>query len=395
MAHREVYGRALEGDQEELGALIERSGLLGRGGGRFPLALKLAASRASALEPVVIVNLSESEPASRKDFALGCGRPHLVLDGAEVVARSVGASMVTLRLHLGSRPLERSLRAAVAERPSVPVRFCLSLGPRRYVAGEGSAVASAVAGGPALPMHTTMSLAIRGPGDRPTVVLNAETAAHVGAIGSIGLEQWSASGLADAPGTRLVTLVGAVRAPGSVVELTAPTTFRSLLEWQGVRATPAAVLVGGYAGAWFEGETVMDLQVSDTELSSFGASLGCGLIGVIPRGRCVLAEVGRLVRYLADESAGQCGPCVHGLAEVASVVELLVDGRARPRHLRRLRALDAEIDGRGACAHPDATLRMVRSAMAMLAKEVDRHLSGRSCLELDRRSVLPIPENQG
>ena len=109
------------------------------------------------------------------------------------------------------------------------------------------------------------------------------------------------------------------------------------------------------------------------------ALVACGVIGIVPAGRCALAEVARLARYLADESAGQCGPCVLGLPEVAAIAQELASGKARRRHLRRLLELAAEIDGRNACSHPDATLAMLRSATSGLPTELDRHLGGKGC----------------
>ncbi len=61
---------------------IRASELKGRGGGGFPLWRKLEVALESGGEPEVVVNCSESEPASRKDGVLCAHRPHLVLDGA-------------------------------------------------------------------------------------------------------------------------------------------------------------------------------------------------------------------------------------------------------------------------------------------------------------------------
>ena len=73
---------------------IDRSGLLGRGGAAFPLAVKLRtvrdAGRAGA-DTVVLANGEEGEPASVKDRWLLRNRPHLVLDGVRLAARIVGA----------------------------------------------------------------------------------------------------------------------------------------------------------------------------------------------------------------------------------------------------------------------------------------------------------------
>ena len=40
-------------------------------------------------------------------------------------------------------------------------------------------------------------------------------------------------------------------------------------------------------------------------------------MAALPADVCGLAETARVARYLADESAGQCGPCVFGLGSIA------------------------------------------------------------------------------
>src|SRR5690242_17396317 len=65
---------------ETLLAEVESSGLLGRGGAAFPLAIKLRTVRAAHTrghETVVLANGEEGEPASVKDRWLLRHRPHL------------------------------------------------------------------------------------------------------------------------------------------------------------------------------------------------------------------------------------------------------------------------------------------------------------------------------
>ena len=89
----------------------------GRGGAAFPFAHQAAHGRRRAARPVVVVNLSEGEPASAKDSALSMTRPHLILDGAVVTARALGAREPPGRVP-GDRPsVGRSrCRDALAER---------------------------------------------------------------------------------------------------------------------------------------------------------------------------------------------------------------------------------------------------------------------------------------
>jgi NADH:ubiquinone oxidoreductase subunit F (NADH-binding) len=87
---------------------------------------------------------------------------------------------------------------------------------------------------------------------------------------------------------------------------------------------------------------------------------------------------GDVVAYLAGQSAGRCGPCFNGLPALADAVAAVVDGRGDRGRVEQLAAL---VDRRGACAHPDGTVRLVRSMLATFADEVAEHAIGR-CAEV-------------
>ena len=97
-----------------------------------------------------------------------------------------------------------------------------------------------------------------------------------------------------------------------------------------------------------------------------------------------------LVRYLAGESAGQCGPCVFGLPAVAHALETIGFGLpGAAAALNRLPQLSAQIARRGACAHPDGTLRFVESALRVFADEIHLHVVGR-CSAPHGGRLLPV-----
>lgn len=162
--------------------------------------------------------------------------------------------------------------------------------------------------------------------------------------------------------------------------------MRDLLVAAGVPAGRVqAVLVGGYIGTWLPGPDSLDRPFS---AGGLGASLGAGLLAVLPPDACGLAEAARLARWLASQSAGQCGPCVLGLGAISAQLDNLAHGR--PARLLDLRRWLEEIRGRGACGHPDGVARMVASALEVFDGELQGHRRG-LCSGGRATPVLPLP----
>lgn len=339
--------------REALIGLLREAGLTGRGGAGFPVWRKLAAVAGA---PVVIGNGSEGEPASAKDRVLLTYRPDLVLDGLRLVADALGARESHLYL-----PADLMPRLAAHRRGVI-----LTAAPERFVAGEASAVANAVAGRAAVPSDRTERLAQRG-----IVVQNVETLAHIALIARHGPAWFREAGTADEPGTFLATVGGAVARPG-VLEAGYGVTLAELVDGAGgATATIQAVLVGGYHGAWVPARP--DLPVSRAALAPYDASPGAGVVHVLPADACGLAETARIAGYLAGQVAGQCGPCVNGLPRLADALLRLVHGEPDIEEVARLAR---SVEGRGACNHPDGTVRLIRSSLRTFAADVDAHLAG-------------------
>ena len=156
----------------------------------------------------------------------------------------------------------------------------------------------------------------------------------------------------------------------------------------GEAAPLQALLIGGYFGRWADAAAAAAAPFSAAGLAPLGASVGAGLIAALPANACGLVETARVARYLADESAGQCGPCLFGLDAVAGEVQRLAEGRTSS--LAMLRRWLAQVNGRGACSHPDGAVRLISSALTVFAAELDRHAQGWCCGSA-RAAVLPIP----
>ena len=91
------------------------------------------------------------------------------------------------------------------------------------------------------------------------------------------------------------------------------------------------MLVGGYHGAWLPAAQAARLPLSQRGAPPARArpsGPACWLR--CPADRCGLAETARVARYLALESAGQCGPCFNGLPRIAAALAELARPAARP-----------------------------------------------------------------
>jgi NADH:ubiquinone oxidoreductase subunit F (NADH-binding) len=244
-------------------------------------------------------------------------------------------------------------------------------------------------GGPALPTLTPPRPFERGLDGHPTLVQNAETAACVTLIARCGPTWFRRVGTSSEPGSALFTVSGAVSRPG-VHEAPLGIPLTELINLAGgATSRPGAILVGGYFGTWLGAADVRTLTLDEACLARHGGGLGARAIVVLPDDVCGVVETARVARYLADQSAGQCGPCVNGLAAIAAALEETAgltgtDQRARIARWCRM------VNGRGACRHPDGAVRFVASALAVFADELAAHAAHGRCTHAGAR-VLPIP----
>jgi NADH:ubiquinone oxidoreductase subunit F (NADH-binding) len=396
--HQRCYGPLPE--RRRPGALADAvadAGLTGRGGAGFPTGTKLRAVAGRRGPAVVVANGMEGEPASEKDQALLSRAPHLVLDGAVLAAEDVRADAVHVCLPRSRPGLAGLVRDAVADRQrngldGVPIDVHEL--PHHYVSSEETSLVRWLNGGEARPPGGRERPFERGVRRRPTLVGNVETLAHVALIARFGPAWFRQAGLPDAPGTMLATVSGAVDQPG-VYEIEAGSPIADVLGWSRARPGVDAVLVGGYFGTWHELEAVAGLPLAAGGLRPVGASVGAGVLVALPPGACGLSETARVLGYLADQSAGQCGPCVFGLPAIAEDFALLASGRADGGALGRLDRRLGTLPGRGACRHPDGAVRLAASALSAFAADVHAHARRMPCAAARRGTadggVLPIP----
>jgi NADH:ubiquinone oxidoreductase subunit F (NADH-binding) len=375
---------------------VERAGLRGRGGAFFPTERKLE-SVASGRFPIVVANGTEGEPASLKDKTLLASAPHLVFDGINAAAATVGAQEAILCVDRSATQTVRAVHRAASERAAAradAVDIRIETTPARYVAGEESALVHWLNGGDAKPIFVPPRPFEKGVRGRRTLVNNVETLAQLALIARFGAGWFRSLGTADDPGTALVTVAGDASRPG-VYEAEYGASLDSLLASAGADRSAHSLLVGGYAGTWIPAAAATKLSLDRKSLGQVGAKIGCASLVVLGEHSCGLEATARVTAWMAGQSAGQCGPCANGLPAIAQGLRALVAGDRRGRWENQLHRWLDQVEGRGACHHPDGVARMVRSALKVFSGEIANHRRFGPCRPKFTTSPLPLPQLEG
>ncbi|OBI35429.1 NADH-ubiquinone oxidoreductase-F iron-sulfur binding region domain-containing protein [Mycobacterium colombiense] len=356
---------------------IDSSGLIGRGGAAFPLAVKLRTVRNNGRSlgiPVVVANGEEGEPASVKDRWLLRNRPHLVLDGLRLAATIVAADRAYI--YVSDPEAAHSVESALGELESGALGVAvdmLTVQPG-YVAGEETAAVRAINGGPAKPTDKPPRPFEAGVGDRPTLVSNVETLANLPYLQCHGTADYRSQGTTLSPGTFLATITGAGKPP-VLYELPHGLGFTELLTVHGVSADQVrGALMGGYFAGLLN-RSVLETTLDHETMRRVGSGLGCGAISVITDD-CPVAVAASVLAYFDRENAGQCGSCFNGTAAMAAAAGALRDGAATTEDVERLRRWSVLLRGRGACATLDAATNIAASLLDQFPDEVTAHLDG-------------------
>lgn len=374
--------RALALGPEGICLSLERAGLTGRGGAGFPTAAKWRAVAARPERPhYVVANGDESEPGTFKDRVLLEEDPFSVVEGLTIAAIAAGAERGYIYVR-GEYPLAaaRLVRAAQAARArgllgddilgrGVSFDLEVRVGAGAYVCGEETALLNSIEGHPGEPRNKPPFPAVSGLFGLPTAVNNIETLAHAVAIVADGVEAFRARGTADAPGTRLFAVSGAVRSPG-VYELGHGARLGELIEAAGGVPEPGrlrAVLLGGAAGT-FVGPEAVDLVLTPAASRAAGASLGSGAVVVFADRDDLAGTVLRVARFFRDESCGQCVPCRIGSVRQEEMVARLVAGRPLGGYAaerERFRSLAAAMRDASICGLGQTAPAAVESALRL------------------------------
>ncbi|HUQ62139.1 MAG TPA: NADH-ubiquinone oxidoreductase-F iron-sulfur binding region domain-containing protein [Acidimicrobiales bacterium] len=311
-------------DPKAIREKVLAAGLRGRGGAGFPTGRKwqtVAENRVSGMPTTVIVNGAEGEPGTFKDRTILRRNPFLVVEGALIAARAVGADLVIFALKRSFEGEVDRLRAAIDEADyhgwSDTADLQVFEGPDEYLYGEESALLDTIDGGWPFPrivptfrrgVHQTS-----GDDDSPAppaLVNNTETLANVPRIIGRGPAWFRTIGTAESPGTMVCTVTGYTRRHG-VGEVRMGTPLREVIDAIGGgarRGRTVKAVLSGVANAVIPA-SALDAPVSYEGLRAIGSGVGSGGFIVLDDTVDMVSVAAGVARFLAVESCGQCMPC--------------------------------------------------------------------------------------
>lgn len=347
---------------DEIIERVERSGLRGRGGGGFPLAEKLRATRANAAggDAFAVANAYDADLDSPLSRTLLERNAEAVLAGLALAARAVGARRAFLYL----RPDAPAADSWASSRDGLSVEVVRGTGG--FMGGEETALLAVLESRRAMARQRPPYPAQQGLGLRPTLVASAESLAWLPFIVAEGAE----------PLTKLVSVTGAVRSPG-VYETELGATLREILDTAGgVIGELRAVHVGGPTGGLVPASR-LETKLGFDELRAAGTHMGSAQVRAIGDGVCIVGEAGRLFAYLAKESCAICVPCRVGTKRVQGILEGISSGLGRDDDLPWLGELGDHLSSFSLCGFGITSASILRTSLGAFADDYRAHLDGR------------------
>jgi NADH:ubiquinone oxidoreductase subunit F (NADH-binding)/NADH:ubiquinone oxidoreductase subunit E len=367
--------RALSMGSDAVWQLVKDSGLKGRGGAYFPVGAKWETARNTpSARKFLLVNAEEGEPGIYKDRHLLEGDPHRVLESIQIAALGIGATDVVIFLNGEARlSRDRLLAALERARSSGVVRAPteVRLGAGGYVLGEETTLINVIHGLRAEPLARPPFPAVSGLRASPTVINNVESLTNLPDIVRFGSDWFRSVGTEHTPGTKLISLAGAVRKPG-LYEVALGTTLKTIIDEHGAGTTKdiGCVLVGGPSGSILP-PVLLDTPLDIQPLQAVGGVLGAGGIVPLTEDQCPVDAVRELVAYNARESCGKCTPCREGTPRMLHFFEDL-----RSADLEIIDELNDVLAFGSLCGLGQMAPNPVRALLRHFGEVVNEHVKG-------------------
>lgn len=368
---------------------VRQSGIRGTGGAGFPTAQKWKFAREAKSPDAIkylICNAAEGDLGAFMDRAILENDPHLVIEGMAIAAHAIGATKgyIYLRAEYSKviPVIETALQQAT-EQGWIGKGFDIELfhAAGMYVCGEETALINSMEGKPGRPRLRPPFPAQAGLWNRPTVVNNVKTLAHIPLILKNGAAWFSSVGTERSKGTAILTLTGAIARPG-VVEVPMGITLKEIIYGVGGGGKNGkkikAIQTGGPLGGVIP-EKLFTTPLSFEAMAAVRSPLGSGGIIVLAEDTCMVSMAAHFTEFAQAESCGHCTPCRLGTTQLLAVMKDLTLGQGEEEDLGLMESMAEAMRWGSFCAFGQSAANVALSALFHFREEFEAHTRQKIC----------------
>lgn len=332
--------KVLNTPADDLLSELKTSGLRGRGGAGFPIAIKLeGCKKEKSKQKFIVCNADEGDPGAYSDRYLLEQQPHSVLLGMMIAGYITGADTGVVYIRGEYPEAIRITQNAIDDLYKVGLlgsnilnsgfsyHFKVIGAQGAYICGEETALLSSIEGQrPEVRVRPPYPVE-QGLFNKPTVVNNVETLACIPWIIQNSGSKFASIGIGKSTGTKLVSLDGFFNKPG-MYEVDMGTPFAVVVNelGGGFRSPVKAMHIGGPLGGLVPVHKINDLTVDFESFHKNGFLLGHASVVCIPEDFPIIQYLEHLFRFTAHESCGKCFPCRLGSTRGAEMLKKAQEG---------------------------------------------------------------------
>ncbi len=374
---------------------VKKSGLRGRGGAGFPVAMKWTFASADPKFPkYLLCNADEGEPGTFKDRPILEKNPHLLIEGMIISGHALKAEYGYIYLRGEYPAAKHILNAAIQQAydhnllgqnilgKGITFHLAVHQGAGAYICGEETALIESLEGDKGQPRIKPPFPVNVGVFSKPTVVNNVETLSNLPYIIEAGGETYAKIGTPDCPGPKIFCISGHVEKPG-VYELPMGTKLKDIIYTHcgGIKGGRKlkAVIPGGISTPVLPPDKI-DCSMDFVNMPKNGSMLGSGAVIVMDETVCLVKVCHRALKFFEHESCGKCTPCREGTGWLRAILGRIENGEGMEGDIETMLAVAANMLGKTFCPLGDGAASVVQNFIKHFRSEFEEHISAKKCV---------------
>jgi len=211
-------------------------------------------------------------------------------------------------------------------------------GAGAYICGENSSLIESMEGKAGRPRIKPPRIGEKGFMGVPTMVNNVETLSAVSTILKYGSDVYSKYGTEESKGTKLISLCGNVKRPGTY-EIPFGTTLEEIIYDIGGGSSSKYdikfVQLGGASGPIMP-RKMFDTPYTYEDFKKREFQIGSGAVLVVNEGYRIIDFLEAVQDFFYHESCGKCTPCREGKRQLNKILSKVARGEASRQDIKNI-----------------------------------------------------------